>query len=257
MTSWIISANGRRYDHVGSFEKNGFIDWRQIANYQEGDIVYIYCTKPIKKVMFKCRVERSSMSFSDCVDDSSFWINDEEYERGMDKTFARLRLLEQTDSDYLYLDALKENGLKAAPQGVMKVSEELQEYMENHFNDYYSEGFFNDVDETKNIHEGHIIQVKVNRYERSSVARKKCIEYHGTKCLICGIDFGEKYGPLGEGFIHVHHLRPLNTIGKDYVVDYKNDLIPVCPNCHAMIHRVPNGENMKVEELKNLLNKKF
>ena len=58
---------------------------------------------------------------------------------------------------------------------------------------------------------------------------------------------------FGKGFIHVHHLRPLHTIRKNYVVNYKNDLIPVCPNCHAMIHRIPNGENMTVDEIKEIL----
>ena len=66
-------------------------------------------------------------------------------------------------------------------------------------------------------------------------------------------NFGEKYGALGEGFIHIHHLCPLHTIKKDYVVDYKKDLIPVCPNCHAMIHRIPGGETMSAEELRAAL----
>jgi len=95
--------------------------------------------------------------------------------------------------------------------------------------------------------------VKVDIYERSSIARGKCIEYHGLNCLICGINFGEKYGTLGEGFIHVHHLRPLHTIGEDYVVDYKKDLIPVCPNCHAMIHRIPDVEKMSINEIKEFM----
>ena len=72
-------------------------------------------------------------------------------------------------------------------------------------------------------------------------------------CSICGMDFGKRYGKDGEGFIHVHHMKPLHKIGGDYIVDYKNDLIPVCPNCHAMIHRIKNGENMTLEELKEKL----
>jgi 5-methylcytosine-specific restriction protein A len=42
---------------------------------------------------------------------------------------------------------------------------------------------------------------------------------------------------LGEGFIHVHHLKPLAQIGEQYELDPINDLRPVCPNCHAMLHR--------------------
>lgn len=68
------------------------------------------------------------------------------------------------------------------------------------------------------------------------------------------MDFGEKYGDLGKGFIHVHHIVPLNKIGQEYMVDYKKDLIPVCPNCHAMLHRRVNGKEVSVEELKKILN---
>ena len=102
-------------------------------------------------------------------------------------------------------------------------------------------------------HEGHTITVNVNKYERNLSARNKCIEFHGSKCKICGMDFGKRYGALGEGFIHVHHLKPLHTIGKDYTVDYKNDLIPVCPNCHAMIHRINNVEYLTVNQIKEIL----
>jgi 5-methylcytosine-specific restriction protein A len=85
--------------------------------------------------------------------------------------------------------------------------------------------------------EGHVTSVIVNRYERDPVARAKCITYHGCRCSVCEFDFAEKYGRIGEGFIHVHHLKPLAAIGEAYDVDPINDLTPVCPNCHAMMHR--------------------
>jgi 5-methylcytosine-specific restriction protein A len=54
---------------------------------------------------------------------------------------------------------------------------------------------------------------------------------------ICGFDFEARYGEFGKGFIQVHHIVPVSEIGERYVVDPKSDLVPVCPNCHAMIHR--------------------
>lgn len=250
---WMISANGKMYDHASAFATFGFIDWRQRAKYQIGDIVFIYCTRPAKKVMYKCEVVKCDMLFCECVDDKKFWIDLDEYKKSQDGKYARLKLLEQVDSDELSLDDLCNHGLSNAPQGPIKVSQELNSYIDKRFNDFYVKGLFNDVDTEEKYHEGHIINTKVNRYERSSIARMKCIEYHGAKCVICGMDFGKRYGSIGEGFIHVHHLKPLYSIGQDYVVDYKNDLIPVCPNCHAMIHRTENGENLTVEELKNIL----
>lgn len=253
---WMISANGKMYDHASSFATNGFIDWRQRANYNDGDIVYIYCTRPFKRVMYKCEVVKHSMPFSECIDDAAFWVDIDEYEKAKGGLYARLKLLEQVDTERLNLDALKEHGLSVAPQGPIKVGASLHAYIDRHFNDYYTDGIFTDVSENEKYHEGHVRSVKVDVYERSSIARGKCIAYHGLNCLICGLNFGEEYGELGEGFIHVHHLRPLHTIKKDYVVDYKEDLIPVCPNCHAMIHRIPNGKNMSVDEIKKTLKRK-
>jgi len=105
------------------------------------------------------------------------------------------------------------------------------------------------------IHEGLRKQVTVNQYERSRVARAKCIERHGYNCQVCEFNFEEFYGEVGNAFIHVHHVKPLHTIGEDYKVDYENDLIPVCPNCHAMLHRKVEGSDLSVEELKKLVGK--
>lgn len=249
----MISANGKMYDHASAFAAFGFIDWRPRAKYQIGDIVFIYCTRPEKKVMFKCEVLKCNMRFCKCVDDEKFWRDLEEYKKAQDGIYARLKLLEQVDTNALSLSALQKYGLNSAPQGPIKVSAALNNYIDKHFNDYYAKGMFNDVDNEEKYHEGHIINTKVNRYERSSIARMKCIEYHGSKCAICDMDFGKRYGSVGEGFIHVHHLKPLHSIGQDCFVDYKNDLIPVCPNCHAMIHRIENGESMSLQELKDIL----
>jgi hypothetical protein len=84
--------------------------------------------------------------------------------------------------------------------------------------------------------EGAVKSVLVNAYERSVTARRRCIEHYGSACIVCGCDFGEFYGRAVRGYIHVHHLKPLSEIGSDYVVDPINDLRPVCPNCHAVIH---------------------
>ena len=85
--------------------------------------------------------------------------------------------------------------------------------------------------------EGGASQVTVNRYERSSAARQACIAHYGVTCSVCDFSFEERYGELGAGFIHVHHLVPISEIGANYTVDPIQDLRPICPNCHAMIHK--------------------
>jgi len=90
------------------------------------------------------------------------------------------------------------------------------------------------------LKEGSIIHVAANVYERNPDARRVCVESYGYNCAACGFNFGKIYGDIGEGFIHVHHLKPLSEIGGEYIVDPIKDLRPVCPNCHAMRHkRIP------------------
>jgi predicted HNH restriction endonuclease len=85
--------------------------------------------------------------------------------------------------------------------------------------------------------EGAKKTVQVNRYERNRLARKRCIDKFGAVCAVCDIDFGQTYGEFASGFIHVHHIVPVASIGKTYRLDPLKDLVPVCPNCHAMLHR--------------------
>lgn len=108
-----------------------------------------------------------------------------------------------------------------------------------------------EVEEDNAVYEGAGRQVLVNVYERNPLARKKCIEHYGTSCFVCSFNFGKSFGQLGEGFIHVHHLRPLSEISEEYEVDPIEDMRPVCPNCHLMIHR--RTPPLRIEEIKALL----
>ncbi len=90
-------------------------------------------------------------------------------------------------------------------------------------------------------------------FERNAEARIKCIEYHGSKCKICGFDFGEVFGDEFDGKIEVHHIKPLSEIRKEHVVDPIHDLIPVCPNCHTILHSKKGGVYTP-EEVVNMFN---
>lgn len=104
---------------------------------------------------------------------------------------------------------------------------------------------------TEKVFEGAKKTITVNVYERDPRARQACISYWGHSCVICGFDFFAVYGQLGDGFIHVHHLTPIASIGTQYELDPVADLRPVCPNCHAMLHRtVPTKE---IDEIKAIL----
>jgi len=99
--------------------------------------------------------------------------------------------------------------------------------------------------------EGASTQVTVNKYERDPKARKACIKHYQAVCQVCNINFSEVYGEIGFDFIHVHHIVPISKVNNEYEVDPINDLIPVCPNCHAMLHR--KSPPYAVNELKKLI----
>ncbi|MDR6742034.1 5-methylcytosine-specific restriction protein A [Herbaspirillum sp. 1173] len=107
-----------------------------------------------------------------------------------------------------------------------------------------------EVDPSLKYIEGAVFQVLINGYERNLEARKKCLDHYGFKCSVCAFDFEEEYGVLGKRYIHVHHLIPLAEIAQEYEVDPIKDLRPLCPNCHAMIHRL--GVVRTIEELQEI-----
>lgn len=86
--------------------------------------------------------------------------------------------------------------------------------------------------------EGACSTVTLNRYERSPANRAACIAAHGSRCKVCGFDFGEVYGPLAQGYIEVHHRVPVSKMGGGYQINPVIDLVPLCANCHAVLHRV-------------------
>jgi hypothetical protein len=105
--------------------------------------------------------------------------------------------------------------------------------------------------------EGAVVQVTVNRYERDPDARIACLNEHGYSCDVCRMTFLACYGKIGEGFIHVHHRRPLAVRKAEYQLNPTKDLVPVCPNCHAMLHYGrPWDSPRTTEELRELTRKR-
>lgn len=63
--------------------------------------------------------------------------------------------------------------------------------------------------------------------------------------------FEERYGEIGERFIEVHHEVPLSETARSVDVNPTEDLKPVCPNCHALLHQ--ESPSLTIEELRELL----
>lgn len=118
-------------------------------------------------------------------------------------------------------------------------------------NENHPEILSEEVPDDEPIIEGAKKQITVNSYERNPIARQKCLEHFGYNCSVCDFNFYEKFGEIGKDFIHVHHLREISLIGEDYTINPYEDLRPVCPNCHAMLHK--KRPAYSIEELKNIL----
>lgn len=252
-TSWLISASEKVFDVTSAFATSEYVDWRQSGKFQVGDTIYIYVSSPVQKVKFKTVVEKIDIPFVETYDSKEFWTKEEFHIESQSKKFARLRLVTKSDSEFLSLEHLLQNGLSSYPQGPRRVNEELKAYLDNYLEeDKMVQSFPDQVNES--YQEGHAYKILVNKYERNLEARQKCIEIYGYSCQVCETNLEEVYGEVAKEFIHVHHLIPLSEIREEYQVDPANDLLPVCPNCHAMLHRKVNGEYLSIEELKKRMN---
>jgi Predicted restriction endonuclease len=99
---------------------------------------------------------------------------------------------------------------------------------------------------------------EINILRRNALARKKCLDYYfpnnkNYKCILCDFNFEMNYGSLGEKFIEVHHIESHTKQSKikgKHEIDPITDLIPVCSNCHSMIHRKKPA--ISIEKMKEI-----
>jgi predicted HNH restriction endonuclease len=100
-------------------------------------------------------------------------------------------------------------------------------------------------------YEGTPVSVNMTVYERDRGARLECLKHYGYLCSVCQFDFFRTYGEIGTDMIHVHHLTPVSHISETHVVNPIRDLRPICPNCHAVIHR--RQPPFSIEEVKKMI----
>lgn len=90
------------------------------------------------------------------------------------------------------------------------------------------------------------------RYERRKDLRVKAIAIHGLDCKACGFNFEQAYGDHAKAFIHVHHVVPISDFGGQKAVNPETDLVTLCANCHAVVHR-KRDMTLSLDELKSIL----
>jgi len=169
-------------------------------------------------------------------------------------------LLNPSNESLLSLDILDQGELSNqvwTPQssGISikpELTDELEAIWFDFLNNETSNNSFDKDVTTASFSEGASSTVSVTRYERNPHARKACLKHYGYSCAICDFDFQEFYGEAGKEFIHVHHLNEISGQDGEYDINPIKDLRPVCPNCHAIIHR--KSPAYTIEEMKDMVN---
>lgn len=269
MANWLVTVNYDEFDLEKAFNILPVIYWKNSVKtvgkgLQINDIVFVYVTKPISKVVYQFRVSKFASPSEYPLAQKVFWKDTTQLTNI--KSYAVFEKLKKLNKATLSFEFFVQHGLipDAPIQGRRTdrdkaVDDPIRIFLAHIVNEFNNETIAIDYPDEAYVNnqlfpEGAKLTVQVNRYERNPEARAKCIEIHGTRCEICKMSFAETYGFFAKDFIHVHHKTPLHQISESYEVNPETDLIPVCPNCHAMLHRQENGCSMTVERLKQLYN---
>jgi len=159
------------------------------------------------------------------------------------------------------------------PSGIYKITDAgvaLLSENEDAYNSLISQGFSKaqrkrEIDRDFKeliIEEGTQTEVSKKHRKRSKLLRdlkiKELKQQGKLECCACGFDFEKKYDGIGADFILIHHTKPIHTFdiegNKEEVEEALKKVVPVCPNCHSMIHR-NRDEMLSIAELKGIIRK--
>lgn len=130
MTDWLMSANSKKYDHKRAFDEQGFIYWRQIRNFEIGDLIYIYCTKPIGRIQYVAKVEEINLPMETVVSDKKYYPDASMQREG---EYIKLSMLKEYKGNKLDTFDLEKFHF-IPPQGPQRINnKELLEYLVNTF----------------------------------------------------------------------------------------------------------------------------
>lgn len=248
MTYWILPWNKDVYNLPQCLQDFGFVEWRQRNKLSVGDIVFLYCSSPHRQILYMMKVSKINIPFNDTINDE--YLFNYSYHLKETDFYARFEPIAEAalGNSELSYNRLQELGIKSQLQGGIKVPDSILTHILENF-----DVVFDDLAQTYT--EGKSHNHSIISYERNQQARQACINKYGYSCQICGLNLEQKYGPVGREFIHVHHINFISSEGGlSHTVDPLKDLIPVCPNCHAILHRKLDGKYLSVQDVKELVN---
>ena len=277
MNTWIFQGNPTRFDVDNYLLENKTIWWsiRQ-AHFADvielGDEVYIWRSDGTNKgsggIVARTKVVGLPQEYMDEEESATYWYKDaptEFYlavelrvlEIAVEHGINRMELQEHDVlSDLLILRLRQNTNYLVAAEHALHLQQLWQERIQSSKEELLQtilEDLAAEEVENGNV-EGNVKVYYGKRYERNAENRQRTIQIHGLDCYVCGFNFEAVYGERGADFIEVHHVKPLSSLEEATEVNPNTDLVPLCANCHRMIHRRKN-DVLTIEGLKALLRK--
>jgi hypothetical protein len=131
-------------------------------------------------------------------------------------------------ADKFKVKKITENNINTDDSPILNSNQEIKDIQEDTLSKYF--------DNPEQLTDGEKKYIQSIRYERKPENRRTALKMHGTICKACEFDFNDFYGEdLAKNFIEVHHINPVSEGLQK--INPEIDLIPLCSNCHSMIHR--------------------
>jgi len=96
--------------------------------------------------------------------------------------------------------------------------------------------------------EGDTFKKEAQFYQRNRALIASIKETSDYTCKLCGFNFELAYGEIGHKYIVAHHLRLLASGPTTTKIE---DIVLVCANCHAMIHK--ENPPIEIEKIRSII----
>lgn len=240
MAFFITPVDLSKYDALAAFMDLTAVHWHQYQNKSVtvGDTIYLYATKPIQRLIVKALVVARDVNIavSDYAKYSLIVSNP-----GATGPWFTLELISFINQD-ITLQDLMAWGIRGNVQSLRQLAASTVVNIEQRL------ATLPEL-ETVVYTDGKPTKIYTTKYERNPKNRQQALDIHGYTCKACGFNFADVYGTLGASFIEVHHVVPLASLNATVKIDPQTDLVPLCANCHRMIHH-QKGRVLTVAELK-------
>jgi 5-methylcytosine-specific restriction protein A len=258
MAMYLLTWNPKKWpwdcldDDIKKIQKKGYVeyDWSCINTHPEnGDLFFIMMVNTKNNGIF-------CSGIVDSLEKDTYSEFNKTHKSN--KIYGKINVLLNPKKDnILTAKILKENfkNQRWDPQqsGII-IKDEIQEEFKKFWIDFLNNNTRIKIVK-KEFLEGNIQQRLFTFRERDGAAREECLNHYGYTCQICKKSLEKMYGEIGKYFIHVHHIKFVSSTKGQYKIDPINDLIPVCPNCHSMLHIKYKGNYLCIDDLKNIVNK--